>query len=185
MMNLYVSPQGEQWLSDGFAIFPLIDCPAIELNELCSMYDISSSKQEKMFLKKSKELPAEFDFRDAIENELAVEVMPLKISINGFTGIPLKTSCGVEFIASQHLTPFSSTENMLIYERLSESGRRYFALKIGFLLVGIVMPVNIINDSLIDSLNELSEQCCISLENQKRKIADESANDEQEKIKDI
>lgn len=149
------------------------------------MYDVSPNKQEKMFFKKSKELPEELDFRDVIENELAVEMMPLRISINGFTGIPLKTSCGVEFIASQHLTPLNSTDNLLIYERCSESGRRYFALKIGMILVGIVLPVNIINDSLVDTLNELSEQCCISLENRKSKTADESTNDEQEKIKDI
>ena len=51
---------------------------------------------------------------------------------------------------------------------MSKSGNTYFAIKIGFSLVGIVMPYDCINEAFVEKLGKYYERCALALENKKQ-----------------
>lgn len=83
--------------------------------------------------------------------------------------IPYMTSQGVAFIDAKYLQPLSDIEDSMLnlYERHTKSGQIYFAAKSGFMLVGIILPVDAINDQFVERLKQLTQQCEIALFNKK------------------
>lgn len=160
-ITIYYGNGGVQWISDGAAIYPLFGCPIFDEASFCATYDISDEKKQIEF----KEMPKCVDFSDETKNETEVERGgPIFGAL-----VPITTSHGVEFIKSQYLTPFADSDNNMlrIYERTNAAGMTYFAIKDGFMLVGIVMPYDCINEAFVKRLKDLAEQCEITLYHKK------------------
>lgn len=64
-------------------------------------------------------------------------------------------SQGIAFIDRKYLQPLEDGDmSMLeIYERTNSDGQMYFAAKIGFMLVGILTPANVVNQKFVDMLH--------------------------------
>ena len=166
--------EGAQWISDGAAAYPLFGLPYFTEESICAAYDILGKKAEKMHITFDLKLPSYLDFSDYAEGETECKRgSPLFGAL-----IPITTAHGIEFIQSKYLTPFTdSDDNMLfIYERTNAAGMTYFAIKDGFMLVGLVMPYDCINEEFVKRLKDLAEQCEISLEN-KRAAAERDAEE--------
>ena len=157
--------EGKQWISDGYALFPLFDLPYFDEANICKAYDISTKKAEKMHISCDLNLPTSYDYSDDAENEQQCERgAPL------FGGlIPITTAHGLEFIQSKYLSPFSGSDDKMLYifERTTSTGGSYFAIKDGFMLVGIVLPYDCINESFVNRVKTIYEQCEMALCNKK------------------
>lgn len=49
--------EGEQWISDGYALFPLTEMPLFDEETICRTYDISEKKAAKMSIRHEMKLP--------------------------------------------------------------------------------------------------------------------------------
>lgn len=119
------------------------------------MFDIAENKRDKFFFAE-RELPDNLSFMDTDATEVMLERSEYAINLQGRNLEPLKTSQGVAFIDKRYLFPFENTDNGYeLYERTAKSGDIYFAVKSGFLLLGVVAPYNLVSEHFIMKLKEL------------------------------
>lgn len=159
----------EQWISDGAAVFPMFNLPQFDEDSLCRTYDITDKQAAKIHFRHEHTMPTAYDFKDCTEDEDVVTRGPMCLSDAGRGIIPYMTSQGVAFIDAKYLQPLSDIEDSMLnlYERYTKSGQIYFAAKSGFMLVGIILPVDAINDQFVERLKKLTQQCEIALFNKK------------------
>lgn len=157
----------EQWISDGCAVFPMFNLPRFDENSLYKTYDITDKQANKIIFRHEAELPSSYNFNDVAPGENIVERGPVCITDAGRSLIPYATSQGVVFIDAKYLQPLADIENDMLelYERKSKNGQIYFAAKTGFMLVGIILPVDVINVAFVSRLKTLAVQCDIALFN--------------------
>ena len=168
-LTLYDSTDG-QWLSDGGAVYPLFDLPEFSEETICLAYDINAKKAATMVIARHPNLPEHIDFSDAALGEAQVVEGPMDINYKGKWLKPIITSQGIEFINGEYLKPLAdvSDEGLLFYERISKSGHKYFAVKQGLLIVAIILPMSIIDESFVKEINTFASLCEISLFNKKQ-----------------
>ena len=162
-----------QWLSDGFACYPLYGVPRLDEDTLCTLFDISDKAREKLVFRHEYSLPKRLCFADAMPGEARCEEYPMLLG-EGKNGVmPYKTSQGVQFLACKHVAPFDGESGGMleVWERTAGDGHVYFAVKSGLLLVGIVEPYDVINESFVESLGSLFAMCEVALQN--KKLAEE------------
>ena len=54
---------------------------------------------------------------------------------------------------------------LYVYERYTTYGELYFAVKNGLILVGIILPANVINPDFVETINAMSKACTLALQN--------------------
>lgn len=168
--NIIIFESGkEQWISDGAAVFPMFNLPQFDEDSLCRTYDITDKQAAKIHFRHEYTMPTAYDFEDCTDDENVVTRGPMCLSDAGRGIIPYMTSQGVAFIDAKYLQPLSDIEDSMLnlYERHTKSGQIYFAAKSGFMLVGIILPVDAINDQFVERLKQLTQQCEIALFNKK------------------
>ena len=144
-----------QWIGDGSAFYPIYNLPPLTEENIFAMFDIAESKRDKIFFAE-RELPDNLSFMGADTTEVMLERSEYAINLQGRNLEPLKTSQGVAFIDKRYLSPFENTDNGYeLYERTAKSGGIYFAVKSGFLLLGIVAPYDLVSERFIMKLKEL------------------------------
>ena len=163
-LRLYAGKEeGEQWISDGYAIFPLLNFPIFDEETICKAYDIPDKKREKMLIKCEQNLPSRINFENSTPDEIPCEIGDELLG----GAISITTSQGMMFIHRKYLQPFNDTPEEMIYifERHTEDGKTYFAVKIGFVLSALVMPYDCVNEAFVERLKNAYEQCKIALAN--------------------
>ena len=160
-----------QWLSDKYAIYPLLKMPMLDKEYICSMYDITDSQKDKIFFKSEKELPQHLNFNDTDETETQTKINEMAIVYNGKILLPIETERGLKFIENQYLTPFAdiNKNDLSLTLRINQKGQEYFAVKEGLLLYGLISPCDIINNDFVNQLNHLYKLSGICLKNQQEK----------------
>jgi hypothetical protein len=167
---LYSDPERDiQWLSDGRAIYPLIGCPKFDEDSFCNTYEITDSQRKKIAFRIDEPLPLHFNFDDTDDYETETERMPLSVTYSAYDAVALKTQYGIEFINRAHIHPFGdySVRDIIFTLRTDETGNTYFAVKCGFMLIGIVLPLKIIVKSFIDDLKNFERQVEVTFYNSK------------------
>ena len=149
-----------QWLSDGRAIYPLIGCPKFDEDSFCNTYEITDSQRKKIAFRIDEPLPLHFNFNDTDNYETETERMPLSVTYSTYDAVALKTQYGIEFINRAHIHPFGdySVRDIIYTLRTDESGNTYFAVKCGFMLIGILIPLKIITNTFIEELHAFKNQ---------------------------
>ena len=174
---LFTPEGGEQWISDGVGIYPLGDAPYLDENTICILFDISAKTREKMVFRVGT-APAGICFDDIAEGEAICEQGALLLGEGKNGVIPYKTQQGIQFIDRKHMEPLEDCGDLEVYERISEHGDMYFAVKRGCILVGLIMPYDIINEHFVKSLRSLAELCAVAWENKR------ASEEEQMRLKD-
>lgn len=161
--------RGEQWISNGEAAYPLFDCPRFDEDTIFAVFDIPQKKAEEIRFEEKAVFPSAYDFSDTTENEMPADRWALGLVVNGERVIPFSTSQGLVFVGEKYLAPFSDYDmaQLTFSERIDTAGQSYFAVKAGFLLIGIVMPIRIINEDLVRDLGRLHRGCEVALANEK------------------
>lgn len=157
--------EGEQWISDGYALFPLLNMPLFDEESILKAYDIPENTAEKMHIKHDYNLPQMYNYAHSTANEIMCEIGDELFG----KATAITTSHGMMFINSKYLTPFADTADDMLYifERMTDDGQIYFAVKIGFSLVALVLPYDCVNENFVDRLKKYYEQCKIALDNKK------------------
>lgn len=159
---------GVQWLGDGASLYPVFGMPHLTPENLLTMWDVPEQKRSTWNFQT--DIPICHDLSDNTDEEyLAKRDLP-PIYYNGQLLEPLGMEEGVIFINQRYLRPFDDLENGYeLYIRVMRSGTPYVAVKEGYSLVGIVMPMQIISKGFIDDLEQLislsklalSNKCCV------------------------
>ena len=166
ILTIYSPPDDIQWISDGYAIFPLEGFPKVTPATLCDMYDIPESKRKKMLLREEYTFPAGIDFDDRSAQK---EVAPISVALRiaGNTHIPYLSNRGVAFVDTRYLAVYDTADQdyLQLYERFEPGGIQYFAIKIGMILSGIILPnKDILNPDFCADLSLLATACQNTLE---------------------
>lgn len=168
---LFADPTREmQWLSDGYAIYPLQGCPIFDEDSFCNTYEINDSQRDKIVFRINEELPKVYDFSDSENFESATERMPLSVCYSSYNSVAFKTEYGIEFVNRAHLMPFDDydSRDLSFTLRTNKAGESYFAVKNGFMLIGIISPMKIIDRTFISELNAFSKQVEITFHNNEK-----------------
>lgn len=158
---------GVQWLSNGKALFPLFNHPTYEEKSIFAAFGIDEKQQDKITFKHFPATPAHIDISDTVADEFVVErAGGISIHYGGKYLIPYKTQQGIMFINGDNLAPLADDDNKMLYERRAANGSTYFAIKSGFMISGIVLPENVIDDVFVRQISDLHTQCDLTLYNQ-------------------
>lgn len=160
-----------QWLGTGCAIFKLSGLPLIGEDHIAALFGFTEKQLGKLLVKRGT-LPGSINFDDTDPAEVALDDGEITFAYGKYTARPLVTRQGLEFIDNKFLTPLSDdTDYLMIYERSTANGQTYFALKIGLMIVGVVMPLNIIEDKFVESVEALAKKARTALEHKKEQDA--------------
>ena len=156
-----------QWLSDGYAIYPIFEMPKVCAVTICAMYDITAKQADKMRIIDCLTLPGTYNFESAIENEQILAQCPIEIIVGDKRLVSYSTSQGIAFVDKRYFAPFSDMdESMLrVYERYTANSDLYFAVKNGLILVGVIPPERVINKEFVGNINAMAKACTIALQN--------------------
>ena len=157
--------EGAQWLGDGSAMYPIYGMPHLTEENILTMWDIPEGKREKWHFHYGDSMYPEM-FADNADGEQLIRRGMLPIVASGGVLEPLQTDMGVIFINQRYLAPFDDLENGYeLYARLNHKHVPYVAVKEGYALVGIIIPVTVVNDKFIAELEKLIELSRLSKEN--------------------
>lgn len=166
-----------QWIGDGASLYPMYGLPYFDQDSFCKTYDISNKQQDKMAFRYQKGLPEKIDCTDMAPGEIRTGRAGLAdISMSDGIYTPCVTQRGIVFFNRDYLYPLMDEPLGLdIYERKSADGETYFAIKSGFMLKAIVLPVKIITRQFVDGLCTLAQYCKETLERQEKRNAEVEA----------
>lgn len=169
-----------QWLGNGSALYPVHGLPKLTKENIFTLFDIAEDKQEKFYFDE-RPLPAHLNFDDSDSSEQMIERGSMAFIAEGRVLEPLKTSQGIAFINSRYLKPFSNEANGYeLYERTDTNGRIYIAVKSGFILLGIIIPYDLVSNEFIQMLESVLELSRIALYNKRQLRVDAEQREESE-----
>lgn len=150
----------DQWVSDGYAIYPLYTLPEFTPENLAEMYGITKKKQKEMSFKTIRNFPESLNFADMVKNEEMLLSYGFTFTSAGEVIEPFSTESGMPyFVNTDHLTPFADMQDIDLYLRFSETGSPYIAVKQGMLLHGIILPIMLLKENFITKLSNFAVDC--------------------------
>ena len=154
-----------QWIGDGQAFYPCYEFPVLDEVTLPVLFDIPVDKRD-TYTVLIKGLPKNFSFMDTVKDECPINRGVFDFLIEGTRLEPVETSQGMVLIGKKYLVPYSDEkEGIQLYERASTTGAPYIAVKKGFMLVGIIKPINIIDEKFISTMENIVNSSKIALKN--------------------
>lgn len=153
LVILVGSNAGEQWIGASGALYPLHGFPKMDEVSVFAWMDIPEAKRKNYVFQYDYELYEAYDFSDSSDGERYIERGRYTITTPRGCMEPLNVSEGVIYINAEYLKPFG--DRMMLYERRTNDGRLYIAVKEGLLLKGIIMPM-VIEQSMADDLLEIA-----------------------------
>lgn len=168
-IELFSAPSSSvQWISEGGAFYPLYNLPQLEQENVFTMFDIPEDKQNKIRFEHKFTLPQAICFEDHTNGETLLELGSISVYTRGQVLLPLKTSLGIVYINQKYLAPFKDSKNgVTLHERITPNGAVYIAAKEGFLLTGIILPLDVITKGFVDELESIYKLSAVAAENKK------------------
>lgn len=153
-LDLLLDPDTmQQWISDGYAMYPLLGLPLLTEENIRAMYALPEGVRVEV-----KDMHGDFSAADVETHEKPVFYEKIQLQSCMESVITLRTSRGVVFIRGKHLRPLEAGENgeTQLYERVSHSGNLYIAAKQGMMLEAIIMPMqNVLRADWLDDMQRL------------------------------
>lgn len=153
-LTLFTDAKDQQWITDGCAVYPMLGMPLLDETAIRSIYDIP----EGVNIKAETGLPSGYNFSDVDETEN--QVFPEKIQLPiGDDLASIRTQEGVTFVSRKYIQPIEDDDDygaIGLYERISDGGMVYIAVKSGWRLQAIIIPVrNAVQKDWLEELKEL------------------------------
>lgn len=168
-----IKEDGCQWLGNGSALYPLYDFPKMNQQNIFAMFDIPEDKREKYAYRESTGETLSGLLADDYPGEMQVgQVFGLSLLINGAVTRILDTSQGAMFIDQRYLKPFCD-DSIELFERKGADGRTYIAVKKGFFLAGLILPLHVIDEKFCKDLFSIYDMCRAALVFQSQKQAEQ------------
>ena len=169
--RIYEGANDTQWLSCGFACYPLYEVPELSEDEFFTIFDFTDKQRNETIFERTA-FPSSLSALDVYPGEELCEKLSPNIPFGSRLLIPFKTTSGIKFLDSEYLAPFAGeTKGIEVYERVSAKGEPYFAVKIGMCLRAIIMPFNAVNRSFVDNIAKIYSLCKNALFNKEAEEA--------------
>lgn len=149
-----------QYIGDGGAAYPVTGLPPLDTESVLTIFDVPEKDRDK-YIVRTMGIPEGINFEDTDADEKPIEGEALSIVYSGKVLKPLQTRRGLVFIESRYLSPVLDV--LELYERITTGGTPYIVAKAGLLLQAVIMPLDVINQQFVESLQRLTEQCAVSL----------------------
>lgn len=163
--RIYKDEKDTQWLSCGYACYPLYEVPELSEDEFFTVFDFTA-KQRNETIFECAVFPSSLSTWDSYPGEIRCEKLSPNIPFGSRLLIPFSTVGGIKFLDSEYLAPFAGeTNDIEVYERIQKNGEPYFAVKIGMCLRAIIMPFNAVNKSFVDNIAKIYSLCKDALYN--------------------
>lgn len=146
-----------QRLGDGNAFYPLAGLPVMNMENICTMFDIPEKKLEKLLMRQI-DATDTMNWEDTDPLEREIDDPKLCVRYAGADLLPLETSEGVTFIQEKYLLPLENLEYMRLYERKGRNGV-YVVAKIGLEIQALIMPMDLPDPDFMGLLANLTRQC--------------------------
>lgn len=166
-MILTVVHDGIQWIGNGHALYPLYHAPKLDKESICYAYDVPEEQQAKITYSELTDVET-MCLDDYDEYESETERIPVTIIRNGYTLTPYKTEEGMFFIDNKYLWPLNDEDEVRLYKRTSKGNGTYFAVKAGLVILGIIMPVDIVSEEFVSDIQWLYHECDIIWKNKSK-----------------
>lgn len=175
----------EQYITNGHVCYAVSNLPHIETaDQLCAVLGIPSDKQGKYnidieagllpVLCRSEADRALFDDTPIERDET------ISISYLGGEYIIFKNDYNIFFVQKAYLKPFNGYDELYYYDRLDrKDGKHTIAIKAGMLLVGVVVPSNVIDQHFAKRLMSVFRLVQKEIENEKYKERLEYTDEQQ------
>lgn len=178
VVRIYDGEGGTQWISNGYACYPLYDVPELSEDEFFTVFDFSAKQRDETVFQRTT-LPESMSFKDFDVTERECEKLSPSIPYGSRILIPYKTVRGIKFLDSEFLAPLiGESGESEVFERLSDKGEPYFAIKVGMCLRAIVMPFNAVNRSFVENIEQIYLLCRTSLDREDKQLSAFDNDDE-------
>ena len=164
-VKIFVDEKGVQWLSNGYACYPLYDVPKLTEDEFYTIFDFSPKQRNETIFART-DFPESISNHDVHPTDRHCERHSQHIPFGSRLLIPFSTVEGIKFLDSEYLAPLAGeTDKVEVFERISDNGESFFAVKVGMSLRAIIMPFNAINKSFVENIGEIYSLCKSALIN--------------------
>ena len=147
--------RGEQWLSDGYGVYPLGDLPRLDGENIFIIFDVPKDKREKFYFEEKWGGLENIDFSDVAEGDKLLKISPVWLVVSGAVLLPLISEGRVLFVDKKYLTPFDHAVEL--YERKSPGGNSFIVAKQGMINCGMILPTTFGDAALANQLCEIGE----------------------------
>ena len=159
LARIYKGANGTQWLSCGYACYPLYEIPELSEDEFFTIFDLSPKQREETLFERA-ENPLPLSTLDFYEDEEICERLSPNIPFGSKLLIPFSTLSGIKFLDSEYLAPLADEiKSIEVYERTPKNGEPYFAVKVGMSLRALIMPFNAVNKPFVDNIEKIYFLC--------------------------
>lgn len=168
VISIFGNEKGEQWLSDGYAVYPIFGLPELNEDYICKLYDINDAQRDKIRFTISQTKPL-IDVEDCSADETPAEMWDISIIYGGKVMLPISTAEGLMFIDRVYLNPFVDmpNETMALALRKDFKGTPYFAVKFGMIAYGFICAYEIVDEDFVRQLKSLYIESDMILKNKK------------------
>ena len=152
---LYITEhEGEQWVGNGQAVYPLFGLPKFTPETLCETFGLNEEQQGKMIL--NEKLVTDYggiNFGELDGNEIPAEEVKVAFTYAGAQLIAVKCNGGISFIKKKYLAPFD--EDVQLWRRNTGSSE-YFVVTGGMFIKGIVLPESSMRADIAAEIKEIA-----------------------------
>jgi hypothetical protein len=168
VISIFGNEKGEQWLSDGSAVYPIFGLPELNEDYICKLYDINDAQRDKIRFTISQTKPL-IDVDDCSADETPAEMWDISIIYYGKVMLLISTAEGLMFIDRVYLNPFVDmpNETMALALRKDIEGTPYFAVKFGMIAYGFICAYEIVDEDFVRQLKSSYIESDMILKNKK------------------
>jgi hypothetical protein len=139
-LDIYTSECGEQWISNGAALYSLSGMPHLTPETVLRIFDVPPDKHA-AWICDEKELPTTIDFSDVTESETIIEPIKLNIEWDEYRYRLFPDGERIYTIRADYIKPLLDEPDYLTYQKRETSGGGFvLAVKIGMELKAIIFP---------------------------------------------
>jgi hypothetical protein len=151
-------PGAAQWVSNGFAMYPLYGLPVLSETHIFTIFEIQNKDKEKYKFRRDM-MPAHINLAHTDETDKPLQWPRITLGVKGSNWMPLEISSGLSFIDMDYLAPYGDPTGIELHERKDAAGKPWIAVKMGMYLVGMLIPEVMLTESIAQPLRDLAKQC--------------------------
>jgi len=145
----------EQWVGDGAAAYPMWGMAIMDAEQYLCAFDVPEGKRDGWGISRAK-CPEDI-VRDVDPNEEEIRAHETGVFHGGKDLLLFDTSEGVMAMDRKYLAPIMDCGLLSFYKR-GEGKGRYFAVKNGMVVVAVIYPVAMQDETLPKALRRMADQ---------------------------
>ncbi|MBQ8961631.1 MAG: hypothetical protein IJ071_10550 [Ruminococcus sp.] len=161
-----------EWLSDGYAAYPVYGLPELSEDMLRTMLDVDEDKWSGYRYREEAEPP--FSDEDNFRDDEELRVSQVTFTVHGVEYIALTQGLDIYLIRCKELKPLDSSEGLGFYLRDG-----YVAVKEGMILRAVILPEIITDDTILAEIMSIATKLRDRASEHAREVYREEYDDQQ------